>query len=141
MRLLQSEAPCQAAEAAHEKRIQFRPGESDTFAGAQDLHDPVRSSRSNDSEVAELIDHFTVNLAERVDELQDAETKGELGRLGALSNVLAVNALELGFELLAASATDLEACSVANDVEATRETLIDLTDIAKRIRMTHRGSV
>jgi hypothetical protein len=105
------------------------------------LHDPVRSSRSDDPQVADLIDRFTVSLAERVDELQDAETKGDLGTLGALSHVLAVKALELGFDLLAASATDLEGYCLAGGADAARKSLIHLTDISKRIRSTHRGSV
>jgi hypothetical protein len=105
------------------------------------LRDPVRSSRSEDPQVADLIDHFTVSLAERVDALQDAEAKGDLETLGALSHVLGITALDLGFELLAASATDVEGCCLAGDVDAARKALLDLTEISKRIRSTHRGSV
>jgi len=121
--------------------IQFQSNESDTLAGAENLQDPVCSSRAKDPEVADLIDHFTVNLAERVDELQDAEFKGDLAMLGSLSHVLAANAVELGFDMLAASATDLEGCCLAADLDAAREALVDLTGIAKRIRMSHRGAV
>jgi hypothetical protein len=105
------------------------------------LHDPVRSSRSDDPQVADLIDQFTVSLAERVDELQDAEAKGDLGTLGTLSHVLATQALELGFEMLAASATDVEGCCLASNLEATRKALIELTAISNRTRLTHRGAV
>jgi hypothetical protein len=105
------------------------------------LQDPVRSSRSEDPQVADLVDRFTVSLAERVDELQDAEAKGDLGTLGPLSHVLAAKALELGFDLLAASATDVEGCCLAGDEEAARKALVDLTEISKRIRTTHRGAV
>ena len=105
------------------------------------MRDPVRSSRSEDPEVADLLDHFTLNLAERVDELQDAETKDDLGMLGSLSHVLAAKAVELGFDFLAASATELEGCCLADDSDAAREALVDLTDVSKRIRRTHRGAV
>jgi hypothetical protein len=105
------------------------------------LPDPVRSSRSEDPQVADLVDRFTVSLAERVDELQDAETKGDLGTLGTLSHALAAKALELGFDLLAASATDVEGCCLASDEDAVRKALVDLTEISKRIRTTHRGAV
>ena len=105
------------------------------------MRDPVRSNRSEDPEVSDLIDHFTLNLAERVDELQDSETKADLGTLGALSHVLAANAAELEFDLLAASATDLEGCCLAGDADAARDALLDLTEISKRIRMTHRGAI
>ena len=121
--------------------IQFWRNESDTLAGAENLRDSIRSNRSDDPGAADLIDHFTLNLAERVDELQDAETKADLGTLGALSHVLAAKAMELEFDLLAASATDLEGCCLAGDVDAARDALVDLTEISKRIRMTHRGAI
>ncbi len=105
------------------------------------MRDPVRSSRSEDPQVANLLDHFTLNLAERVDELQDAETKADLGTLASLSQVLAADALELGFEFLAASATELGGCCLTGDLDAAREALLDLTEVSKRIRRTHRGAV
>jgi hypothetical protein len=43
--------------------------------------------------------------------------------------------------MLAPSASDLERCCRTDSVEQVRETLIDLTEIAKQIRMGHRGSV
>ena len=60
--------------------------------------------------------------------------------IGALLNAL-VPALDLGFDLLAASASDLRRCCLSDSVEQVRETLLDLTEIATRVRMGHRGSV
>ena len=102
---------------------------------------PILSSRSNEPEAAEQIEAFIVSLAERVDDLQDAEFKDDLTELATKAHTLGTAANELGFELLAASASDLERCCLSDSVEQIRETLIDLTEIAKRVRMGHRGAV
>ncbi len=105
------------------------------------MRTPILSSRSDESEAAEQIEGFIVGLAECVDDLQDAEFKGDLKELAALANTLGATAIELGFDLLAASASDLKRCCLSDSVEQVRETLIDLTEIAKRVRMGHRGAV
>ena len=105
------------------------------------MRKPILSSRSDESEVTEQIEGFVVCLAERVDDLQDAEFKGDLEELSSMARTLGTSALELGFDLLAASASDLERCCLSDSVEQVRETLIDLTEIAKRVRMGHRGAV
>ena len=105
------------------------------------MRKPILSSRSDESEVTEQIEGFVVCLAERVDDLQDAEFKGNLEELSSMARTLGTSALELGFDLLAASASDLERCCLSDSVEQVRETLIDLTEIAKQVRMGHRGAV
>ena len=102
---------------------------------------PILSSRSDEPGAAEQIETFIVGLAERVDNLQDAEFKGDRKELAAMAHTLGTAAIELGFDLLAASASDLERCCLSDSEEQVRETLIDLTEIAKQIRMGHRGSV
>ncbi len=105
------------------------------------MRKPILSSRSAEPEAAEQIEAFVVGLAERVDDLQDAEFKGDLEELATMAHTLGIAATELGFDLLAASASELERCCLPDSVEQIRETLIDLTEIAKRVRMGHRGSV
>jgi hypothetical protein len=105
------------------------------------MRKPILSSRSTEPEAAEQIEVFIVGLAERVDDLQDAEFKGALKELSTMAHTLESTAFELGFDLLAASASDLKRCCLSDSVEQVRETLIDLTEIAKRVRMGHRGSV
>ena len=102
---------------------------------------PILSSRSGESGVAEQIEDFVVCPAERVDDLQDAEFKGSLESLASKACSLGTAAKKLGFDLLAASAADLEQCCLSDSVEQVRETLIDLTEIAKRVRMGHRGAI
>jgi hypothetical protein len=105
------------------------------------MRKPIHSSRSDEPEAAERIDGFIIGLAERVDTLQDAEFKGDLQELSAMAHTLQTTAFDLGFDLLAASASDLGRCCLSDSAEQVRETLIDLTEIAKRVRMGHRGSV
>ena len=105
------------------------------------MRKPILSSRSAEPEAAEQIEGFIVGLAEHVDDLQDAEFKGDLEELSSMAHTLGTTALDLGFDLLAASASDLERCCLSDSVEQVRETLIDLTEIAKRVRMGHRGAV
>ncbi len=105
------------------------------------MRKPILSSRSDDPEAVEQIEVFIVGLAERVDDLQDAEFKGDLKDLLTLAHTLGVTAFELGFDLLATSASDLEHCCQSDSVEQVRDTLIDLTEIAKQVRMGHRGAV
>ena len=105
------------------------------------MRKPILSSRHDDPEAAEPIEGFLVSLSERVDDLQDAEFKGDLEDLATQAHRLGTTALELGFDLLAASALDLRRCCLSDSVEQVRETLLDLTEIATRVRMGHRGSV
>ena len=105
------------------------------------MRKPIHSSRSDEPGAAEQIEGFVIDLAERVDDLQDAEFKGDLKELATMANALGAAALELGFDLLAASASDLERCCLSDSVEQVRETLIDLTEIATHVRKGHRGSV
>jgi hypothetical protein len=105
------------------------------------MRNAILSSRPDAIDIAEEIEAFIVSLAERVDALQDAEFKGDLEDLVRQANDLGALADELGFEPLAASAWELKRCSLPNSAEQIRETLIDLTEIAKRVRMGHRGAV
>ncbi len=105
------------------------------------MRKPILSSRHDDPEAAEAIEGFLVSLSECVDDLQDAEFKGDLADLATQADRLGTTALELGFDLLAASASDLRRCCMTDSVEQVRETLLDLTEIATRVRMSHRGSV
>jgi hypothetical protein len=105
------------------------------------LRKPIFSSRADDPEVSELIDDFMVSLAEQVDGLQDAEANGNLTVLAELTSILATRAEGLGFGVLAAAAGDLESCCQTDQIEESRDALIELTDIAKCIRMGHRGAV
>jgi HPt (histidine-containing phosphotransfer) domain-containing protein len=101
---------------------------------------PIYSSHSDDSSDGDAVDRFVIRLAERIDVLQDTEADGDLARLAALAGELSVEAGEAGFEALVAFARTLEAACLEGNTEAARERLLELTEIAQRIRMGHRGA-
>jgi hypothetical protein len=105
------------------------------------VRNPIFSSRAEDPDLVERIEAFIIELAERVDELQDAEFKGDAVQVGGFAVALAKEADALGFGSLAASAHAVSGCAGAEDSEEVREVLLDLTEIAKRIRLGHRGAV
>jgi len=105
------------------------------------VRNPIYSTRAEDPELIDRIEAFVIGLAERVDELQDAEFKGDAQQLRTCAVELADEADTLGFGSLAASAHAVEGCCGASEPEEIREVLLDLTEIAKRIRMGHRGAV
>ena len=102
---------------------------------------PIYSSRSEELELRDAIDAFAIGLAERVDQLQDADFNRDWASLGSQSHTLVEDAKRVGFDPLSRCAEAVaEACDSA-DGERIHEFLRELTDVAKRIRMGHRGAV
>ena len=102
---------------------------------------PIYSSRGADSSLDDTVDQFVIRLAERIDTLQDAEAKGDLAELAALTGELTAEADAAGFETFASTAEALEAACFGDEAKAARERLLDLTEIAQRIRLGHKGAV
>ena len=107
--------------------------------GAKDR--PIYSTRADDPEVGENIDAFVIDLAERVDALQDAEGRGDLKLLAALAGALIESSEDNGFDSLSACASVVEVAADEENAEAARAALLDLTEVARRIRLGHRGAV
>jgi hypothetical protein len=101
---------------------------------------PLYSSLTGDPTAEEAIDAFVLGLAERIDALQDAESGGPLESLIAPVAALQADAGANGFDYLAQRAEALEASCREGDAPGARKHLIDLTAIAKRIRLGHRGA-
>lgn len=101
---------------------------------------PIVSSRADDPDLDERIDHFVVHLAERVDAFQDAESARDLEALVAMAGALAREAETLGYPLVVDAAHRIaHACTDAAP-EALRKTVVDLTELAQRVRRGHRSS-
>ncbi len=100
---------------------------------------PIYSSRSEDASVDDAVDRFVICLAERIDTLQDAEADGDLAQLAALTGELIVEADTAGFGAFASTAEALEAACFGDEAKAAHERLLDLTEIAQRIRLGHKG--
>jgi hypothetical protein len=101
---------------------------------------PIYSARDEDSEAREEISNFVVGLAERVDLLQDVEGRGNLDPLRALARPLATDAARFGFDLLATLAQQVVDACEKDTPDAAAEGMTELTEIARRVRLGHRGA-
>jgi hypothetical protein len=108
---------------------------------AGDRPRPIFSSLCEDPANQEAIDAFVVALAARVDDLQDLEARCELPRLGELAETLRVDSDRVGFDLLSRCAASVCASAREGRPEDARKALVDLTEVAHRIRLGHRGAV
>jgi len=102
---------------------------------------PIHSALAAEPSLASAIETFVVGLAERVDELQDCEAQGAFARLAALATELSRDASKVGYEPLASWADAVAlACHERNPQDA-RKALLELTEVATRVRLGHRGAM
>jgi hypothetical protein len=101
----------------------------------------IYSSLVDDPAYGEIIDEFVVAVAERVDHLQDADSKGDLAELARLAGQLVLDARTAGFEALAAVAAAVEAACLETSSKPAHDGVVALTEIARRIRLGHRGAM
>ncbi len=109
--------------------------------GNREQINPIFSSRADDPALAEAIDAFVIGLAERIDDLQDAEREAGLVRLAALAHDLAADAEPVGYEALTRIAQVVEAAAEEEKSDEAHANLVKLTEIAYRVRMGHRGAL
>ncbi len=110
------------------------------------MHDPgtewpIYSTRGKDPAAEESIQTFVVALAERIDGLQDAESRGELALLGELAQTLTEDADRQGFGVLARCAEVVAMGVRDSDAAGAHKHLVELTRIARRVRLGHVGSM
>lgn len=102
---------------------------------------PIHSALDDDPQAAAAIDAFVFGLAERVDALQDAEAQGDLRQLAGLAGQLGRDAQTVGYAPLRLSADEVAAAAAADNAELAYKALVELTDVARRVRQGHRGSL
>jgi hypothetical protein len=102
---------------------------------------PIHSLYEDDPSHAVAIEAFVVALAERVDALQDNEQSGDWPRLVANLTELIAAAERAGYPQLAASAAEVARAARDRHAELAYKSLVELTDIARRVRAAHRGSM
>jgi hypothetical protein len=102
---------------------------------------PIHPSLADDPTAEESIERFVISLAERIDALQDAESRGELRRLAVQTRALVIDAEDRGFDVLARGAEMLVARCREKNGEGARKQLVELTAIAHRIRLGHSGAM
>jgi len=102
---------------------------------------PIHSRFEDDPSQADAIDAFVLALAERVDDLQDTEARGDWPRLLERVNDLASAADRVGYPVLLQSAAEVARAARDRHAELAHKALVELTEIARRIRQGHRGSL
>ncbi|HEY8154149.1 MAG TPA: Hpt domain-containing protein [Myxococcota bacterium] len=101
---------------------------------------PIFSALADDPALAPIIEAFVLGLAERIDAAQDAYSRRDLKELTSLAGALVSDAAAAGFEPLASCASVIEAACLGQQLEATYQGLIELTEIARCVRLGHRGA-
>jgi hypothetical protein len=101
---------------------------------------PIYSSFADDPAQQDLIDAFVVGLAERVDELQDYEARGEFERLLLRAEALLGDARKAGYDVLVHCAASVRTAAQTRQSREARKALIELTEVSQRVRLGHRGA-
>ena len=101
---------------------------------------PIRSTQEDIPELAEDIDRFVIGLAERIDSIQDSELAGSAKQVSDLARRLSTDAERLGYPGMALSAKGVAMAAEDGLASELQETIIELTDLAQRIRRGHRGA-
>ena len=106
-----------------------------------DRPQPLFSRLADDPAWGEVVDEFVVGVAERIDHLQDADSKGDLRELASLASQLVVDARTAGFDVLADVAAEVEAACQRRAARDAHGGVVLLTDLTLRIRLGHRGAM
>ncbi len=114
---------------------------ADTPRMAGNEPSPIYSALGEDPARQDAIDAFVVSLAERVDDLQDCEARQDLQRLAELARELLSESTHAGYDSLSRSAAAVQVPAREGKAQDARKALIELTDVAHRIRLGHRGAV
>jgi len=101
---------------------------------------PIRSTQEDVVELAEDIDRFVIGLAERIDAIQDAELADKPGETAELARLLSNDADRLGYPGMAMSAKGVAHAAEDDQRDELQETIVELTEMAQRIRQGHRGA-
>ncbi len=103
--------------------------------------EPIYSKLADDPALGDAVDAFVVSLAERVDALQDLDSRGDYPELGLQAAELSLDGTKVGFDSLSRVADAVAACAAEGGRNDTHKALIELTEVGRRIRLGHRGSV
>lgn len=102
---------------------------------------PIYSSLCEDPALQDAIDAFVVVLAERVDELQDCESRADFDGLDRRGAELSAESAKVGYDGLSRCAAAVRSAAREHDAEAAHKAIVELTELAHRVRLGHRGAV
>ena len=101
---------------------------------------PIHSLLEDEPRLQEEISEFVIGLAEAIDGLQDAHSEGDLESLDRLAAELGARAIRYGYPPLAAISAAVQAACRDENPDAARKAVEEATEIARRIRLGHRGA-
>ncbi len=102
---------------------------------------PIHSALAAEPSLASAIEAFVIGLAERVDELQDCEAQAAFERLAELATELSRDAAQVGYDPLSSGADAVTLACAERNPQDVRKALLELTEVATRVRLGHRGAV
>jgi hypothetical protein len=105
-----------------------------------DRRKPLYSLREDDLDVEDDISDFVIGLAERVDRLQDAQLAGNVDELSRGAAALALRARELGYPPVVEIAEKIHVGCLELQPDAAERALLELTELARQVRLGHRGA-
>lgn len=120
--------------------LEFRGPAADDPHEMSERKPPIRSTQEDVPDLVQAIDRFVIGLAERIDAIQDAELQARLADLGRLAGGLAADADRLGYPALAQVARNAVSASTDGKLDAVQDSVVELTEIAQRVRQGHRGA-
>ncbi len=101
---------------------------------------PIFSTVSDDASL-ERLGGFMLELGERIDWIQEAEQQGDLTEMAKRARALAEDASSLGLPPLAEAAERVAAESTNASRPALHESIVSLTEIARRVALGAGGSL
>ncbi len=102
---------------------------------------PILSALAEDPALQDGIDAFVLELAGHIDDLQDCELRGDLAGLAELAEELLRRSAKSGYDGLSRCLSVVRFAAREGSIEEARKALVELTEMAHRVRLGHRGSV
>lgn len=109
------------------------------MAGPEEVK-PIVSLLADDPLERPRIEAFVLGLSESVDALQDLEQEADFSGIGELALGLARDADLHGFPALARAGKAVASAAGTREAKQTREAILELTEISRRMRLGHRGA-
>jgi hypothetical protein len=122
------------------RAVQAGPEPSDTGCVESRRTPPIYSLLVDDEGLARL-DAFVVALGERIDSIQENEQLGQPEEAAKRAAELAADAVTMGLPPLAEAAERVVASCLAADAQRLHDAVVELTEVATRVRLGHRGGI
>ena len=101
---------------------------------------PIYSTHDEDITMRECVEGFVYGLADHIDDLQDAELAGDFPLVERLCRDLIAGAGRSGYPALIDVAGDALTACATPEPEDVRKHIVELTELAQRVRRGSRGA-